>query len=56
MSTVPKCPYCNSESVTSDGITEWDKDIQAWVLISNYDGGNCSDCGEEIKSFTWELS
>ena len=52
---VPTCPYCGSESVTSDGIARWDKDTQAWVLESTYDGGNCSDCEEEIKSFVWVM-
>lgn len=41
------CPYCESEKVQRDAIVEWDKNAQAWTIVSVLDSAHCEGCGTE---------
>lgn len=41
------CPHCRSESVRRDAITRWDKDTQAWTIVSVLDSAYCEACGND---------
>lgn len=41
------CASCGSTDVGRDGPCEWDVDQQQWVLIGEYDGNWCNECGGE---------
>lgn len=51
--TLPVCPYCGSEEVSSDAAVRWDKNANDWVVSAVYDGGYCDECENTTKFFNW---
>ena len=41
------CPHCRSEAVRRDAITKWDKDAQAWTIVTVLDSAYCEACGND---------
>lgn len=48
---IPWCKYCFSTNVTLDGSAAYDPKTKEWYLVTTYDSGGCSDCGEEHRWF-----
>ena len=41
-----RCPHCGNEDCTADAIAGWDVVRQKSVMLDEYDGGWCDDCGK----------
>lgn len=53
--TRPHCSYCGSTEIYADASTQWDNDLQDWVMTSTYDNTDCGTCGGEC-SIDWKES
>lgn len=43
------CSHCGSDHVVHDSISEWNVELQDYVLITCFDSASCENCDGECR-------